>query len=127
MKNRSEPNTAVKVGRKRIYTNEQRKERNRKAQADFRVRRNKYTKSLESAMLQFEILIKELKEENSKLAERAQQAEQRYNDLNAQMNLIQSFLYPVSVSNQDVQVLADISKFCYDRLTNSKLIMTLFL
>lgn len=78
-------------------------------------------------MLQFEILIKELKEENSKLAERAQQAEQRYNDLNAQMNLIQSFLYPVSVSNQDVQVLADISKFCYDRLTNSKLIMTLFL
>ncbi|KAI8372636.1 hypothetical protein EDC96DRAFT_542148 [Choanephora cucurbitarum] len=107
MKNTSEPKTAAKVGRQRIYTNEQRKERNRKAQADFRVRRNKYTKSLESAMLQFEILIKKLKEENSKLAERAQKAEQRCNDLHAQMSLIQSLLHPVSMGNQDVQVLAD--------------------
>ncbi|KAG2174371.1 hypothetical protein INT43_004394 [Umbelopsis isabellina] len=52
------------VGRHRIFTNEQRKDRNRLAQAAFRERRSQYTKELESVVEDLETIIKELQESN---------------------------------------------------------------
>ncbi|KAI8390176.1 hypothetical protein BD560DRAFT_380153 [Blakeslea trispora] len=113
MKNRNETSASPKVGRQRIYTNEQRKERNRKAQAAFRLRRDKYTKALEDTMLQLKTSLGKLEEKNLELAERVQQAEQRYSELNTQMMLIQSLLHPISTDNLVEQTLANISKIVY--------------
>ncbi|KAJ2961531.1 hypothetical protein NQZ79_g3280 [Umbelopsis isabellina] len=52
------------VGRHRIFTNEQRKDRNRLAQAAFRERRSQYTKELKSVVEDLETIIKELQESN---------------------------------------------------------------
>lgn len=51
-------------GRHRIFTNEQRKDRNRLAQAAFRERRSQYTKTLESTIANLETIICELQESN---------------------------------------------------------------
>lgn len=52
------------VGRHRMFTNEQRRDRNRMAQAAFRERRSQYTKELESVVEDLETIIKELQESN---------------------------------------------------------------
>jgi hypothetical protein len=51
-------------GRHRIFSNEQRKDRNRIAQAAFRERRSQYTKTLESTMANLETIICELQDSN---------------------------------------------------------------
>ncbi|ORZ03084.1 hypothetical protein BCR43DRAFT_482716 [Syncephalastrum racemosum] len=47
-------------GRHRIFTAEQRKDRNRLAQAAFRERRNQYTSTLEKTVIELETIIREL-------------------------------------------------------------------
>lgn len=47
-------------GRHRIFTAEQRKDRNRLAQAAFRERRNQYTRTLENTVVELEAIIREL-------------------------------------------------------------------
>jgi hypothetical protein len=51
-------------GRHRMFTNEQRKDRNRLAQAAFRERRSQYTKTLESTIKNLETIICELQDSN---------------------------------------------------------------
>lgn len=47
-------------GRHRIFTAEQRKDRNRLAQAAFRERRSQYTSTLENTVVELEAIIREL-------------------------------------------------------------------
>lgn len=47
-------------GRHRIFTVEQRKDRNRRAQAAFRERRSRYTHTLEQTVVELESIIREL-------------------------------------------------------------------
>ena len=54
-------------GRHRIFTEEQRKVRNRQAQAAFRERRSQYTQTLQETVLGLEKIITELQVKKSKL------------------------------------------------------------
>jgi predicted nuclease with TOPRIM domain len=89
-----------KAGRHRLYSNEQRKDRNRQAQAAFRDRRSKYTKDLEAAVLKFEEKIKTLEETNSRTTERAQLAEDRCTQLNLEVTSLQKLLQITLADNQ---------------------------
>lgn len=61
----SSPETKRKQGgRHRMFSNEQRKDRNRLAQAAFRERRSQYTKTLESTIDDLETIIRELQDSN---------------------------------------------------------------
>lgn len=94
--------TAVssKAGRHRLYSNEQRKDRNRQAQAAFRDRRSKYTKTLEVAILKFEDTIEELKEINTKSLQRAEVAEERCVQLTSEVTNLQKLLQMALAENQ---------------------------
>jgi hypothetical protein len=95
-----------KVGRHRLYSKEQRKDRNRQAQAAFRDRRSKYTKNLEAAMVKFEEKIKTLEEINSKTAERAQLAEECCTKLDSEVVSLQKLLQIALADNQRLQTQA---------------------
>lgn len=61
----SSPETKRKQGgRHRMFSNEQRKDRNRLAQAAFRERRSQYTKTLEATIDDLETIIRELQDSN---------------------------------------------------------------
>ncbi|CEP07196.1 hypothetical protein [Parasitella parasitica] len=92
-----------KVGRHRVFSNEQRKMRNRQAQAAFRDRRSKYTNSLEMAIHNFEKTIKNLKETNNELIKRAQTAEDRSHHLASEVVSLQRLLELALADNQRLQ------------------------
>ncbi|CAO3679253.1 unnamed protein product [Umbelopsis ramanniana] len=60
----SPENKRKQGGRHRMFSNEQRKDRNRLAQAAFRERRSQYTKTLESTIDDLETIIRELQDSN---------------------------------------------------------------
>jgi phage shock protein A len=91
-----------KAGRHRLYSNEQRKDRNRQAQAAFRDRRSKYTKTLEAAMLKYEDTIESLKEDNNTLIQRAEAAEQRSTKLDSEVANLQKLLQMALAENQRI-------------------------
>ncbi|CAO3629232.1 unnamed protein product [Mucor hiemalis] len=91
-----------KAGRHRLYSNEQRKDRNRQAQAAFRDRRSKYQKTLEAAMLKYEDTIEDLKQENMKSTERAVEAEQRCRTLDAEVADLRKSLQLALAENQRI-------------------------
>lgn len=91
-----------KVGRHRLYSNEQRKDRNRKAQAAFRVRRNKYTETLELEAAQNEQTIQELKDANEKCLQRAEAAERQCSQLNSQVASLQKLLQQTLEENKRI-------------------------
>ncbi|KAI8077274.1 uncharacterized protein B0P05DRAFT_544314 [Gilbertella persicaria] len=97
----------MKAGRHRIYTNEQRKARNREAQAAFRDRRNKHTKTLEDSIVHFETMIKDLKESNIQTTERAEQAEERCRHLESELSCLQKLVQTVLIDNQKLQYQLD--------------------
>ncbi|KAI8647461.1 hypothetical protein BD408DRAFT_408597 [Parasitella parasitica] len=92
-----------KVGRHRVFSNEQRKVRNRQAQAAFRDRRSKYTNSLETAILNFEETIKNLKETNNQSMKRAQLAEDRSHHLASEVVSLQKLLEMALADNQRLE------------------------
>lgn len=94
------PTADNKIGRHRIYSNEQRKDRNRKAQAAFRNRRNEYTKCLETALLEFENKVTDLKASNSQLEDRAKAAESRCEQLTSEVNSLHKLL-ELALSNNN--------------------------
>jgi predicted RNase H-like nuclease (RuvC/YqgF family) len=98
--NQQTESTSSKAGRHRLYSNEQRKDRNRQAQAAFRDRRSKYTKTLETAILKFEDTIERLKEANTKSNERAQIAQDRCAELEAEVNSLQKLVQMTLTENQ---------------------------
>ncbi|GAN02651.1 hypothetical protein MAM1_0026c02096 [Mucor ambiguus] len=103
MTKESNTQPAPKVGRHRVYSNEQRKDRNRQAQAAFRDRRSKYTQTLENAIVNFEETIKDLKESNSQTMKRAQVAEERSHHLASQVASLQRLLEMALTDNQRLQ------------------------
>ncbi|KAL9557175.1 hypothetical protein MBANPS3_001517 [Mucor bainieri] len=102
-KEASTQQAAPKVGRHRVYSNEQRKDRNRQAQAAFRDRRSKYTQTLETAIVNFEETIKNLKESNTHIMERAQMAEERSHHLASEVVSLQRLLEMALADNQRLQ------------------------
>ncbi|KAI8144035.1 hypothetical protein BJV82DRAFT_578097 [Fennellomyces sp. T-0311] len=86
-------------GRHRIFTEEQRKVRNRLAQAAFRERRTQYTQTLESTIVDLENIIHELQESNRNTSARADVAEQRCADMEKQNKLLQELLAAVTTEN----------------------------
>lgn len=94
---------APKVGRHRVYSNEQRKDRNRQAQAAFRDRRSKYTQTLETAIANFEETIMNLKESNNQTMKRAQAAEERSHHLASEVASLQRLLEMALADNQRLQ------------------------
>lgn len=98
----NQPVHVSKAGRHRLYSNEQRKDRNRQAQAAFRDRRSKYQKTLEAAMLKYEDTIEELKRENLKSTERATEAEQRCSTLDAEVADLRKSLQLALAENQRI-------------------------
>ncbi|EPB85906.1 hypothetical protein HMPREF1544_07322 [Mucor circinelloides 1006PhL] len=103
MTNETSVQSAPKVGRHRVYSNEQRKDRNRQAQAAFRDRRSKYTQSLENAIINFEETIKNLKETNNQSIKRAQMAEERSHHLASEVVSLQKLLEMALADNQRLQ------------------------
>lgn len=95
-----------KPGRHRLYSNEQRKDRNRQAQAAFRDRRSKYTRDLETTIIKFEEKIKILEETNSKTVERAELSEKRCIQLDLEVVSLQKLLQIALVDNQKLQAQA---------------------
>ncbi|GAA5805475.1 hypothetical protein HPULCUR_010991 [Helicostylum pulchrum] len=91
-----------KVGRHRLYSNEQRKDRNREAQAAFRVRRNKYTETLELAVEKNEKTIEDLKSANERNIQRAEVAEQRCAQLDSQVASLEKLLQAALAENERV-------------------------
>lgn len=100
MNNLENPESLLKAGRHRIYSNEQRKDRNRKAQAAFRDRRNNYTKTLEVALLKFEDKIQGLEDAQIKSIKRAEVAEERCSWLDSEVASLQKLLQIALVENQ---------------------------
>ncbi|KAL0140777.1 basic-leucine zipper transcription factor [Mucor lusitanicus] len=100
---------APKVGRHRVYSNEQRKDRNRQAQAAFRDRRSKYTQTLENAIVNFEETIKNLKESNDQTMKRAQAAEERSHHLASEVESLQRLLGMALADNQRLQAQVTLS------------------
>lgn len=103
MNTNSNEQYAPKVGRHRVFSNEQRRDRNRQAQAAFRDRRNKYTNTLETAIVGFEETIKNLKEVNNQSVKRAQVAEERSQQLSSEVISLQRLLEIVLADNQRLQ------------------------
>ncbi|GAA5813686.1 hypothetical protein MFLAVUS_007172 [Mucor flavus] len=89
-----------KLGRHRLYSNEQRRDRNREAQAAFRVRRNNYTETLELAAIKNEKTIEDLKSANEKNIQRAEVAEQRCAQLDYQVASLEKLLQVALAENE---------------------------
>ncbi|ORZ26068.1 hypothetical protein BCR42DRAFT_486130 [Absidia repens] len=70
-------NKKQSVGRHRIYTNEQRKDRNRQAQAAFRARRTLYTKTQKETIAELQHMVHMLQKTMLEANERASCAEKR--------------------------------------------------
>ncbi|KAI9498190.1 hypothetical protein BDB00DRAFT_801534 [Zychaea mexicana] len=87
-------------GRHRIFTEEQRKVRNRQAQAAFRERRSQYTQTLEQTIVGLENIIEELQESNRNTSVRADVAEQRCTDLEKHNQLLHQLIVTVTAENQ---------------------------
>jgi chromosome segregation ATPase len=66
-----------KGGRQRQFSNEQRKDRNRQAQAAFRERRSKHTKALEDTITDLRTMVQILQQNVMQTKERAEKAEKR--------------------------------------------------
>jgi phage shock protein A len=86
-----------KAGRHRIYSSEERKDRNRTAQAAFRDRRNKYTQNVETALHLFEDKVKTLEASEKQLTERAQSAEHRCSQLESKVADLQRMIEAMMV------------------------------
>ncbi|KAF7720942.1 hypothetical protein EC973_005751 [Apophysomyces ossiformis] len=71
---------------------EERKDRNRIAQAAFRARRSKYTQTLEQALLRLDKQVQELQESNRLANERAAKAEQMWAELWAESQTLRECL-----------------------------------
>ncbi|KAI8882591.1 hypothetical protein K501DRAFT_333936 [Backusella circina FSU 941] len=80
------------TGRNRIYSSEERKDRNRTAQAAFRDRRSKYTQGLETALSVYENKVKVLEVSEKNLTERAESAEQRCSQLETKVADLQKMV-----------------------------------
>ncbi|KAI9300786.1 hypothetical protein BJ944DRAFT_252834 [Cunninghamella echinulata] len=78
------------VGRHRLYSNEQRKDRNRQAQAAFRQRRSVYTKTLEETVEKLQSIIASLQQSTDEANKRAEVAENRYIQLESEYNAIRN-------------------------------------
>ncbi|KAI8991706.1 hypothetical protein BDF20DRAFT_831723 [Mycotypha africana] len=91
-----------KVGRHRIYSNEQRKDRNRLAQAAFRHRRSNYTKFLEETVTGHEKRIHDVEELSRKSEERAQLAELRCFHLENEVAHLRKLLQ-IALANNGIQ------------------------
>lgn len=89
-----------KAGRHRIYSNEQRKDRNRKAQAAFRDRRNNYTKTLEDALLKYKDKIQDLEDSRTSSIQQAKTIEERCDRLDSEVTSLQKLLQQVLAENQ---------------------------
>ncbi|KAI9478251.1 MAG: hypothetical protein EXX96DRAFT_570160 [Benjaminiella poitrasii] len=95
-----------KAGRHRLYSNEQRKDRNRQAQAAFRTRRNNYTKSLEETVLNFKEQIAALEKTQNEAIDRALRAEERCNQLDFEVMFLRQSLQFILRENQRTQLLS---------------------
>ncbi|KAI8344404.1 hypothetical protein BC941DRAFT_408561 [Chlamydoabsidia padenii] len=81
-----------KGGRRRQYSNEQRKDRNRQAQAAFRERRSKHTKALEDTITDLRTLVHILQQNATQAMERAKKAEKRSQQLELECHHVKSIL-----------------------------------
>ncbi|CAO3618963.1 unnamed protein product [Cunninghamella blakesleeana] len=91
------------VGRHRLYSNEQRKVRNREAQAAFRQRRSAYTRTLEDTVEKLEALIETLQQSTKEANERAESAEKRCTHLENEYKNIRNMMtyyFPQGPFNQ---------------------------
>jgi hypothetical protein len=93
-------------GRHRIFSNEQRKDRNRLAQAAFRERRSQYTKELESAIEDLEKIITELQESNRATSHQLDEVKEE-NDNLRQLSLT------VILENRNLQSKLNVSHSTY--------------
>ncbi|KAI9494597.1 hypothetical protein BDB00DRAFT_295775 [Zychaea mexicana] len=89
-----------KGGRHRIFTEEQRKDRNRLAQAAFRARRSEYTHTLEQTVVGLESIVKELQDSNRQTSTRADAAEARCQLLKDRLRHLHEQLHAALLENQ---------------------------
>ncbi|KAI8377460.1 uncharacterized protein BYT42DRAFT_345167 [Radiomyces spectabilis] len=92
-----------KGGRQRVYTTEQRKDRNRLAQAAFRERRSQYTKTLEETVLRFDSLLEEMQRNNACLTEKAAQLQNTCIQLSEKQQGIQEMVQSLALENQQLR------------------------
>lgn len=100
MNNLERPESISRPGRHRIYSNEQRKDRNRKAQAAFRDRRNNYTKTLEDILLKYEDKIQDLEELHVASIQKVKVTEERCHLLGSELASVQKLLQLALAENQ---------------------------
>ncbi|KAG2202648.1 hypothetical protein INT47_002080 [Mucor saturninus] len=100
MNNLERSESLSKAGRHRIYTNEQRKDRNRKAQAAFRDRRNNYTKTLEDVLLKYEDKIQDLEDLHTASIQQVKVTEERCQWLGNELASVQKLLQLALAENQ---------------------------
>ena len=91
-----------KGGRHRIFTEEQRKDRNRLAQAAFRARKSKYTTTLENTVIGLESIVKELQDSNRQTSSRAEAAEAQCHLLEQQLQKLYQQLHASLLENQQL-------------------------
>ncbi|KAI9266704.1 hypothetical protein BDA99DRAFT_558753 [Phascolomyces articulosus] len=89
-----------KGGRHRIFTEEQRKDRNRLAQAAFRARRSEYTNTLENTIVGLESIVKELQDSNRQTSTRADRAEAKCQILQQQLQYLHQQLHSALLENR---------------------------
>ncbi|KAI9284090.1 hypothetical protein BC943DRAFT_326316 [Umbelopsis sp. AD052] len=83
-------------GRHRLFSNEQRKDRNRLAQAAFRERRSQYTKTLECTIENLETIICELQDSNRATS-------QQLDDTKEESNKMRQLLLTVITENHNLR------------------------
>ncbi|KAG2218303.1 hypothetical protein INT45_003646 [Circinella minor] len=91
-----------KGGRHRIFTEEQRKDRNRLAQAAFRARKSEYTTTLENTVVGLESIVKELQDSNRQTSSRADAAEAQCQLLEQQLQKLYQQLHSSLLENQQL-------------------------
>ncbi|KAI8139186.1 hypothetical protein BJV82DRAFT_672769 [Fennellomyces sp. T-0311] len=96
-----------KGGRHRIFTEEQRKDRNRLAQAAFRARRSEYTHTLEETVVGLETIVKELQDSNRETSNRADAAEAKCQMLKEQLQHLHHELNAALLENRQLLALLD--------------------
>ncbi|KAG0173650.1 hypothetical protein DFQ30_007272 [Apophysomyces sp. BC1015] len=84
------------------FGSEQRKDRNRLAQAAFRARRSKYTQSIEQTLLRLDKVVEELQESNRVANERAEKAEKTCAKLQAESQTLRHCLVIALADNRDL-------------------------
>ncbi|KAI7851582.1 hypothetical protein BDC45DRAFT_515330 [Circinella umbellata] len=96
-----------KGGRHRIFTEEQRKDRNRLAQAAFRARKSEYTTTLENTVVGLESIVKELQDSNRQTSSRADAAEAQCHFLEQQLQKLYQQLHSSLLENQQLLTALD--------------------